>query len=178
MAELMMGDDVGDEGILAAKTLQTYMTFQLSDQFFAVDVRNVREVLDIQTISKLPNAPPDVIGMIDVRGEGIAILDIASRLGMGLKDAETARMIVFELSHNNESVPIGVVADRVLDVVDIHDSDVEAAPPTMTSWSTDTISGVARLGQDVVIILSLSEIFQTSSTDFDAFSFSTNRPNV
>lgn len=175
MAELTLEDHVGDGGNLAANGLQTYMTFQLSDQYFAVDVRNVREVLDIQTISKLPNAPSDVIGMIDVRGEGIAILDIASRLGMGLKGAETARMIVFELSHNDENVPIGVVADRVLDVVDIHDSDIEAAPPTMTSWSTDTISGVARLGQDVVIILSLNRTFDISSTDLDAFSFSSSQ---
>ncbi len=60
----------------------TFVTFDLGDQIFAVDVANVREILDSQVISALPNASADLIGMIDIRGQGIPVMDLSLPLGL------------------------------------------------------------------------------------------------
>ncbi len=148
----------------------TYLSFELASQVFAADVRNVREILDLQPVTHLPNASHDLLGMIDVRGEGIAVLDLCSRLGLRGNDAvDGGRIIVFELG-NAPSTPIGVLADRVLGVVEIGSTAIEAAPETMTSWDGSAVSGIARVGGALTMVLNLNRLFGTSVDnpfDFD-----------
>src|SRR6056297_2732472 len=112
----------------------TYLTFVLAEQIFAVPVANVREILDLQTISRLPNAPGDLVGMIDVRGQGIGVVDLASRLGLCLDGGAESRIVVFELDDGPDRVPLGIVADRVLSVAEIEPHSVEKTPKTMSTW--------------------------------------------
>ena len=60
----------------------TYLTFDLGDQTLGVEVRHVREILDLQKITRLPNAPMDVLGVVDVRGTSVPIIDLRARLGL------------------------------------------------------------------------------------------------
>ncbi|MFN3613726.1 MAG: chemotaxis protein CheW, partial [Rubrimonas sp.] len=86
------------EAVTAEPEPSTYVTFELAGQVFAVDVAHVREVLDMQPIARLPNAAGDVLGMIDVRGESIAVIDLPSRLGIMRSEAEAdARIVVLEM---------------------------------------------------------------------------------
>lgn len=149
---------------------QTYVTFELAEQIFAVDVADVREILDLQPISQLPNAPADLLGMIDVRGEGIAVVDLPSRLGLRNRSTpEDSRIVVFELGADLRK-PIGVIADRVLSVVAISDADIEPSPESMTHWQADAMTGVTRIDGRLTMLLSLSLLFKTAPPgpfDFD-----------
>lgn len=138
---------------------QTYVTLELAGQVFAVDVGNVREILDLQPISRLPNAPADLLGMIDVRGEGIAVIDLPGRLGLTHRaDPEDGRIVVFELGPEPHK-PVGVIADRVLSVVAIAEADIEPAPEAMTRWQADAMIGVARIDGQLTMMLALDRLF-------------------
>lgn len=161
-----------EEGVSVPAETDTYLTFSIGSQVFAVDVKNVREILDLQTISKLPNAPHDVMGVIDVRDQGICVIDLASRLGMSLDNNENSRIVVFELDYNDDSTPIGVIADRVLSVAEIAQHEIEAPPATLSTWDPSAVHGVARLDGEVVIVLILSQVFGTLDRNNDPFTFS------
>ncbi|RNF33324.1 chemotaxis protein CheW [Paracoccus methylarcula] len=149
-----------------AETLEphTYVTLELAGQVFAVDVGNVREILDLQPISRLPNAPADLLGMIDVRGEGIAVIDLPSQLGlMHQANPEDARIVVFELGPEPRK-PIGVIADRVLSVVAIAKADIEPAPDAMSRWRSDAMIGVARIDGQLTMMLALDRLFGVAAS--------------
>jgi purine-binding chemotaxis protein CheW len=163
----------GSEG--TADEPKTYVTFELSAQGFAIDVENVREILDVQPVSRLPNAPGDVLGLIDIRGEKIAVVDLAGRLGMATENcAADSRIIVFELSAGNASpTAIGVIADRVLSVVEITDAAIEATPKTLTSWDDSAMRGVTRIAGALTMVLDLAAVFRLEAADTqDPFDFS------
>lgn len=139
----------------------TYVTFELAGQIFAVDVSDVREILDMQPISQLPNAPGDLLGMIDVRGEGIAVVDLPGRLNLRHKNApEDSRILVFELG-DNPCKPVGVIADRVLAVEAIIDGDIEPTPSTTTNWESGAMVGVTRIDGKLTMILALNRLFES-----------------
>lgn len=147
----------GQEGVPPEP--DTYLTFELAGQIFAVDVADVREILDMQPISRLPNAPPDLIGMIDVRGDGIAIVDLPSRLGIERQQKRAeSRFVVLELGKSHRQ-PIGVIADRVLSVVAVAANDIEPAPATMTHWQSDALIGIVRIDGELTMVLALAQLF-------------------
>src|SRR6056297_1463875 len=83
------------EGAEAPPSL-TALSFVLGGQVFAVDVHHVREIVDLADIAPLPNAPHDVLGITDLRGQSIVIVDLAARLGTRAEPADDARIVVFE----------------------------------------------------------------------------------
>lgn len=146
----------------------TYVTFELSGQVFAVDVAHVREILDLQPIVSLPNAPGDLLGMVDVRDQAIAIVDLPGKLGLSAaRDAQDGRILVFEMGAGPRT-PIGVIADRVLGVVTIPDAEIEAAPAAMTRWDATVMRGVARVSGRLTMLLALNALFDDDTrSDFD-----------
>lgn len=136
----------------------TVLTFTLGEQVFAVDVTFVQEILDLTTISPLPNAPHDVLGMIDLRGQGIAIADLASRIGAMVSQKNDARIIVFQFNKGDELTSLGVLADRVLNVREIGETDVEPVPDTLTGWTCDVAKGMVRTQDGIAMILDIDRI--------------------
>ncbi|TFL17929.1 chemotaxis protein CheW [Jannaschia formosa] len=159
-------DELAEEAVA-----DTYLTFVLASQIFVVPVANVREILDLQSISRLPNAPGDLVGMIDVRGQGIGVVDLASRLGLRLEGGAQSRIVVLELGDGPERAPLGIVADRVLSVAEIDPTTVEAAPRTMSSWEAREVRGITRLDGQIAILLNLGAIFSSDPALDPAFVF-------
>jgi purine-binding chemotaxis protein CheW len=148
----------------------TYLMFKLGERIFAVDVRSVREVLVVCEMLPLPKAPPDVVGVIDLRQQGIAIVDLASRLGMTAEPAEDARIVVFEVGDGSEAVSIGVIADQVLRVREVADEDVEPVAQVGADWQGEGVTGMIRSGDGLALILEV-ERFLIISDDKSEFDF-------
>lgn len=164
----------GEEGDAApAPEPTTFVTFELSEQLFAVDVAYVREILDRRPITPMPKAPHDVDGMIDVRGRSVAVVDLCARLGaMRREDTEETRIVVFEFPREDEEpLPLGVRADRVREVSQIPEEEIEPAPRTDSAWSAELVRGVARSEQGIVVILDIEKVFSSGGKggggDFD-----------
>jgi purine-binding chemotaxis protein CheW len=145
--------------------VRTFVTFDLAGQAFAADVADIREILDLQHICQLPNAPSELLGMIDVRGEGIAVLDLAVVLGLPRRDEGIeSRIIVLDIAHVDGSA-IAMLADRVRKVVEVRGSDVDAIPTVPGGWTAGAISGVLRLDGRLVYVVELGPALARGAAD-------------
>lgn len=145
---------------------ETFVTFELGRQIFGVGVTHVREILDRQTVSLLPNAPADCIGVIDTRGASIPMIDLARRLGLVAAEAgNDTRIIVFELDGETSTEAVGIVAERVLDVTRIAADAVEPAPQAARSPGNGQVEGLARLDGQLVVLLDIASLLGRHGQD-------------
>lgn len=140
----------------------TYVTFDLAGETLGVEVRWVREILDRVAVNRLPNSPPGIEGVIDIRGESVPIMDMGARLGLPrIEDGEDTRIIVFELVDGDATRPIGVVADQVRDVTRIGDDQIENPPEIEGALEADLLRGLARHGGLLILLLDVERVFRT-----------------
>ncbi len=139
-----------------------YLTFRLDEEMFSIDVSQVREILDFTPITKVPQAPDFMRGVINVRGSVVPVVDM--RLKFGMSEAENTvntRIIVLEISFDDEALVLGVIADSVHDVVEMEPEVIEDPPKIGTRWRTEFIRGIAKLNDQFVIILDIDRIFSS-----------------
>lgn len=136
---------------------RTCVTMELGDLALALDVATVREILDFRPVTPLPNAPADLLGMIDLRGESIAVIDLTARLGLSGRNVDPGRIIVLDLD-DGRGGPIGMIADRVLSVIEVPHDTMEPAPETRLGWSSTGMLGVLRIGGRQTILLDPARI--------------------
>lgn len=129
--------------------------FLIGSEEYAVDILKVQEINRIVQITKVPNSPDFVEGVINLRGKVIPILDLRIRMGMGKKehDAHT-RIMVVDISQKT----IGFVVDEVTEVLRIPKSVIEAPPELATGQRSDFITGVGKLEDRLLILLDLDKI--------------------
>jgi purine-binding chemotaxis protein CheW len=138
------------------------MTFRLGDELFAINVAQVREVLEISQITRVPTAPDYMRGVVNVRGKAIPVVDLRTRFGLE-RNADTVhtRIIVMELQLDGEATVLGGIADSVHEVVEIAPDNINPPPRIAMRWKTEFIEGMGRRGDDFIIILDVNAIFST-----------------
>lgn len=147
---------------LAVQPARTsYVTLGLGDEVFAVDVGHVREILDFRPPSRLPNAPPFLLGMIDVRGSTVPVIDLRIKLGLE-PDAISpdSRIIVLDLDLAGGRRTIGLLTDRVFEVADLEDASLESVPEVGHRWKSDYIRSIGRIRGSFVIVFDLARLFE------------------
>jgi purine-binding chemotaxis protein CheW len=150
--------------------VEQYLTFRLNQEVFAVEVFRVREVLDVVNITKVPNAPSYMRGMINVRGSVVPVMDTRLKFGMGEVEATLdTRIIILEVKDlDGEIIVMGALADSVHEVTELNADDVESAPRLGTSWNNDFIAGIAKRNGQFIVILDIDYVF--TSTELMALS--------
>ncbi len=139
-----------------------YLTFILEDEVFAVDVSQVREVLDMTTISKVPRSPEFMRGVINVRGSVVPVMDLRTKFA--LPHAETTvntRIVIMEINADNNKIVLGAVADSVNDVLELEPDQIEDPPEIGSRWRSDFIKGIGKHDEQFVIILDVDKVFST-----------------
>jgi purine-binding chemotaxis protein CheW len=140
----------------------TYLTFTLAGETYAVEVNQVKEVLEYTTITKVPRTLEFMKGVINLRGSVVPVVDL--RLKFGMEEAETTvdtSIIVMEVTMEDEGVTIGAVADSVEEVVTLDPSDIEPSPQVGTSISNRFIRGIGKHNERFVIILDIDKLFSS-----------------
>lgn len=148
-----MNDDV-------VKKTSQYLTFRVGDEVFALEVAQVREVLDMITITKVPRSPEFMRGVINVRGSVVPVVDL--RLKFGLSKTESSmdtRIIVMDLFLDGENTTIGALADSVNEVMDLDSSQIEPPPKIGMRWRTEFIRGIGKHDGQFIILLDIDRVF-------------------
>ncbi len=143
-------------------TVQTalYLTFKLGDEVFAVDVSQVREVLDWTPVTKVPCAPDFMRGVINVRGSVVPVVDMRAKFGLPAAEVtDEARIIVLELMLDGELAALGALADAVEEVVEIDADRIKPPPKIGSRWKTELIKGIGKRNETFVIILDVDRVF-------------------
>ncbi|MDA8141477.1 MAG: chemotaxis protein CheW [Desulfobacteraceae bacterium] len=140
--------------------LHQYLTFKLGEEMFAIDVSQVREILDVTNITKVPRAPEFMRGVINVRGSVVPVVDLRLKFDME-KTQRTVdtRIVVMEIALDGELTIIGTLADAVHNVMDIEPSGIEPAPKVGAKWNTEFIKGIGKHNDQFIIILNVDRIF-------------------
>lgn len=142
-----------------------YVTLGIDREVFAVDVDRVREILDVRPVARVPYAPPFMLGMIDVRGRSVPVIDLRTKLGLPAVEAtEQTRIIVLDIENQGRTLTMGVLADRVFEVTPLDDHAMEPPPDVGTHWRSDYIRGVGRRADSFVIIFDLPRLFSSEET--------------
>lgn len=141
-----------------------YLTLGLDGETFGIGIRNVREILDMRPISKVPHAPDFLLGMIDVRGTSFPIVDLRIKLDLPAVPAtEATRIIILDVPMNDRFVGVGFVADRVFEVTGIDESKIEPPPAVGGRWKSDYLAGIGRKGDGFVMIFDLAKLMASSA---------------
>ncbi|ODT70451.1 MAG: chemotaxis protein CheW [Pelagibacterium sp. SCN 63-23] len=136
-----------------------YVTLGVGDELFAAPVSRVQEILDMRPIARLPQAPAHLLGMIDVRGQGVPVLDLRLTLGMApADDNENTRIVVLSVAAAAGETTLGLRADRVFEVTVLDSDNLDPPPAIQTGWSGHCIEGIGRRNGLFVTVLDLDRL--------------------
>ena len=136
-------------------TILRWVTFYLDNEKYGINVMQVQEVLRVTEIAPVPGAPEYVLGIINLRGNVVTVIDTRKRFGLAPRELDDAARIV--IVESNDQV-VGIMVDSVAEVVDLRVSEVEAAPNVGTEDSSRFIQGVASQEGELLIIVDLNKL--------------------
>ncbi|MGE5506797.1 MAG: chemotaxis protein CheW [Actinomycetota bacterium] len=146
----------------AAASASSYVTMGVGDEVFAVDVKYVSEILDHRPAAHLPHAPPYLVGVIDVRGQTVPVVDLRLKLGLAQGSvSENTRILVLEIDLEDRRLTIGLLVDRVFEVAEFDAGGLDGAPDVGVRWKSEYIRGIGRLRGSFVIIFDMERLFSS-----------------
>lgn len=131
------------------------VTFHLEAESYGINVMQVQEVLRVSEIAPVPGAPPYVLGIINLRGNVVTVIDTRSRFGLPQGDIDdSSRIVIIE----SEGQVVGILVDSVAEVVELHASEIDSAPNVGNEESSKYIQGVATRDSDLLIVVDLNKL--------------------
>jgi purine-binding chemotaxis protein CheW len=147
--------DTNKQTIRVAKN--KFLTFFLGDEEYGVDISKVREIIAMMKITAVPKTPDYVVGVINLRGSIIPVIDTRARFDMPkIEYDEQTAIIIIEIN----KLSIGFVVDKVEEVLSVDAENISEPPKFGSNINTDFIKNIARVGDAVVMVLDLELIFE------------------
>lgn len=145
---------------MAVQQEQQLVVFELGDAFYGVDIRAVREIIRYEPIRKVPNTPPAVNGVIDLRGLVIPVADMRRRLRVPMRPmSERTRIIVVDIAGSM----MGFIVDAVAEVLRLSAADIESAPAMSVTEGSNYIAGVARVSDRLMMLINVERALSTEA---------------
>jgi purine-binding chemotaxis protein CheW len=132
-----------------------YLTFTVGKEDYGIEISHVTEIIGIQKITDVPDMPPYIKGVINLRGKVIPVMDVRLRFRMPEReyDDRTCTVVV-----NVNGTPVGLVVDTVKEVVDIPENQIELPPEVAGSSTQRYIKGLGKIGEEVKILLDVERL--------------------
>ena len=139
-----------------------WVTFKLENETYGVNVTQVQEVLRYSDIAPVPGAPSYVLGIINLRGSVVTVIDTRSRFGLSSTDVtDNTRVVIIE----SDKQVIGILVDSVAEVVYMKASEIELAPNVGTDESAKFIKGVCNRESELLILVDLDKLLSEEEWD-------------
>jgi len=136
-----------------------YLTFQLDNEEYGVGVMKVKEIIGLMPVTRVPRTPDYVLGVINLRGKVIPVIDLRLRFGMEtVESTERTCVIVVEIYGPSGPVMVGVMVDSVSDVLNIKEEDIEGELDFGASLDTEYIFGMAKMENGVKILIDIDKV--------------------
>jgi len=142
------------------------VVFDLASEHYGVDISDVREIIRMQNITRVPGVTSYVEGIINLRGKVLPVLDLRKRLGLKVADqTEESRIVVIDITDGEA----GVIVDAVTEVLRVPNSSIEPPSSMVTQGNSDYLRGIAKLTNRLIILLDLNKLL-SSKADSEAIS--------
>ena len=145
------------------KGLHSYLTFQLGNEKFAVNIGHVRKILEMTTITRVPHVPSYYKGVINLFGEVLPVIDGRIKFGMEEKAYSKDTCIIVLMMDALENVNgVGIIVDLVHQVLDIHSDQINEPPEIGEKYRNELIESIAKVGDEFIIVLNVEKIFSSN----------------
>ena len=139
-----------------------YVTFCLAEELFGVEVSRTREILSVISVTSVPQTPDYMLGVINLRGQVVPVIDMRLKLGLSATDeTQDTCIIVVEVLVDGEPIVVGALADAVREVLEIKSDDIEPPPRLGTRLNTEFIKGMGKIDEEFLILLDIDKIFNS-----------------
>lgn len=143
-------------GAARAPRSQLFLKFTLGQEMFAIDIQHIREIIEYSPPSAVPMTPVALLGVINVRGSVVPVVDLGLRFGWeATAIGRRSSIVIVEIAHKEQKHVLGLLVDRVNAVAEIASNSIEPVPAFGASIHTDFIAGIAKTDSHFVIILSI-----------------------
>ena len=147
-----------------------YLTFHIAEEEYAIRILRVKEIIQYDTVTRVPSVPGYIRGVINLRGNVVSVIDLASKFGLQ-ETPITKRtcIVIVEVEQEGAPTDMGVMADAVSQVVGMSDDDLKPAPSFGSQINVDYLEGMGKLDKKFALILNIdkvlsSEEFQTATS--------------
>ncbi len=146
--------------MLMTQHTESYLTFKLENELFAINVSKVLEILEVKPITKIPKSPPFMKGVINLRGNILPVIDTRNKFCMPQEDftIDTC-IIVLNINAGNESLLVGAIVDSVQKVIDIPEDSIQPSSSIGAIYREDFINGIGKIDEDFIMILNIDKVF-------------------
>ena len=139
-----------------------YLTFILNGELFALDISKVREVLDYTKITKVPQMPEFMLGVINLRGSVVPVIEMRTKFGMErVERTVNTCIVIVEITLEGDNVILGALVDSVQEVFDLEPDQIEPPPKIGMRLKTEFIKGMGKKEEKFIIILDIDRVFST-----------------
>jgi purine-binding chemotaxis protein CheW len=136
-----------------------YLTFYIRGEEYAVAILRVKEIIEFETVTRVPGTPVYVRGVINLRGAVLPVVDLAAKFGHGhTEPSRTTCIVVVETRVDDELLTIGMIADAVSEVLDVGAEAIEPPPSFGTNVRVDFLVGMAKLEERLALVLDIDRI--------------------
>ena len=143
-----------------------YLTFALASEEYGLEILTVREIIGYIEVTAVPQTPHYVKGVINLRGQVIPVIDLRAKFGMETAAVtEQSCIIVVEITQEGRTCSVGIIVDRVQEVLDIAGDSIEEPPRFDASVNIDFILGMGKVGSSVKILLDIDKVLAGDQLD-------------
>lgn len=136
-----------------------YLTFLVAGEEYAVNILKVKEIIEYDTVTKVPNTAPWIRGVTNLRGNVVPVIDLSVKFGLPPSTVSKFSCIVItEVSYDGEKLTMGVMADSVNQVLDFSEDEIEAPPPFGTRLRIEFLLGMGKVGKKFCLILDIDKV--------------------
>jgi purine-binding chemotaxis protein CheW len=136
-----------------------FLTFSLGGEVLAMDIRLVKEILQYTAITEVPMTPPEIRGVLNLRGAVVPVIDLAVRFGRPVTPIDKRTCIVIlEIGENEAATVMGIMVDHVSEVIEIAQGDIDPPPTFGNRLRSEFISGVGKIGGKFVLLLEMNRV--------------------
>ncbi|NOQ15666.1 MAG: chemotaxis protein CheW [Methyloprofundus sp.] len=159
MSNLMNSINTSEMIAVSDDQLQQYLTFQVDQENFAIGILDVKEIIEISNVTRVPMTPDFIRGVINLRGNVVPVIDLSARLGRQVSELTKRSCIVLvEVEANDEAQIIGMLVDQVNEILEIPAANIQPAPDFGADIRTEFIQAMGRVGDDFIILLAINRV--------------------
>jgi len=156
-----MGASNQGKNQLPVSTVQ-YLTFLTAGEEYAIGIVKVREIIEYEAVTTVPNTPTWIRGVTNLRGRVVPVVDLAVKFGLpASRLSKFSCVIIAEVIFQGENLTMGVLADSVCQVVELSADQIEPPPPFGTRVKTEYLLGMGAMGKKFCLILDIDKVLST-----------------
>ena len=139
---------------------QSYLTFKLDEEIFAVTVSKVLEIQEIRQITKVPRSPSYMRGVLNLRGTVVPVIDTRIKFGMSKTiDSVNTCIVVLNIEMENDTITVGALVDAVQEVIELMDNQIGPPPSIGNKYKSEFIKGMGKVNDNFIMILDIDKVF-------------------